>query len=87
MEVAIQGPDDIVSHVQEKWGNDMPRRVLESFALECFRTRVLGESQLRRLLGFETRFELHGFLKAHDVPLYTLEDLENDRATLDRFGL
>jgi hypothetical protein len=87
MEVAIQLPDDIARQVREKWGNDMSRRVLEGFALECFRARVLGESQLRRLLGFETRFELHGFLKEHDVPFYTLEDLEHDRQTLDRLGL
>jgi len=87
MEVAIQVPDDIVQHVREKWGNDIPRHVLEGFALECLRARVLGESQLRRLLGFETRFDLHAFLKAHEVPFYTLDDLEHDRHTLDRLGL
>ena len=87
MEVAIQVPDDIVQHVREKWGNDIPRHVLEGFALECLRARVLGESQLRRLLGFETRFDLHAFLKAHEVPFYTLDDLEHDRQTLDRLGL
>jgi hypothetical protein len=87
MEVALQMPDDIVQHMREKWGNDIPRHVLEGFALECFRARVLGESQLRRLFGFKTRFELHGFLKEHKVSFYALEDLENDRPTLDRLGL
>jgi hypothetical protein len=56
-------------------------------ALECFRKRILGESQLRRLLGFEPRFEVHAFLKQHEVPFYTLEDLEHDRKALDRLGL
>jgi Uncharacterised protein family (UPF0175) len=87
MEVTIQVPEDIAHHLQEKWGQDIPRHVLESVALECFRQRILGESQLRRLLGFETRFEVHAFLKQHEVPLYTLEDLEHDRKTLDRLGL
>jgi Uncharacterised protein family (UPF0175) len=87
MEVTIQVPDDIAHHLQEKWGQDISRHVLESVALECFRRRILGESQLRRLLGFETRFEVHAFLKQHNVPFYTLEDLEHDRKTLDRLGL
>jgi hypothetical protein len=38
-------------------------------------------------LGFETRFEVHAFLKQHEVPFYTLEDLEHDRKALDRLGL
>jgi hypothetical protein len=87
MEVVIHLPDDIAYGLQEKWGQDIPRRVLECVALECFRERILGESQLRQLLGFETRFEIHAFLKEHEVPFYTLEDLEHDRKALDRLGL
>ena len=82
MEVAIQLPDDIGRLLQDHWGDEMPRHVLESFALECYRARILGESQLRRMLGFETRFEVHGFLKDHGIPFYTLDDLEHDRNTL-----
>lgn len=82
MKVAIHVPDDIAGRLQERWGNEIPRYVLESLALECYRARILGESQLRRLLGFETRFEVHGFLKEHGVPFYTLDDLEHDRTTL-----
>jgi hypothetical protein len=87
MEVAIHLPDDIAQQLQEKWGQDIPRHVLESVALECFRERILGESQLRRLLGFDTRFEVHAFLKQHQVPFYTLDDLEQDRKALDRLGV
>jgi hypothetical protein len=63
VEVTIRLPDDIAHHLQEKWAHDIPHRPVESVALECFRQRILGESQLRRLLGFETRFEVHAFLK------------------------
>ena len=87
MEVTIQVPEDIAHRLQDKWGQDIPRHVLESVALECVRQRILGESQLRRLLGFETRFEVHAFLKQHEVSSYTLEDLEHDRKALDRHGL
>ena len=87
MKVAIQLPDDIAQQLHDKWGDDLPRRVLESIALEGYRARILGESQLRRLLGFETRFDVHAFLKEHEVPLYTLDDLQHDRETLRQLGI
>ncbi len=43
--------------------------------------------ELRRLIGFGTRYELDGFLKAHGVNEgMTLEEFERDRETLDRLG-
>jgi hypothetical protein len=33
-------------------GVDMSRAVLEAIALECYRRKMLGESQMRRLLCF-----------------------------------
>jgi len=86
MEVAIHLPDDIAQRVQAQW-EDVPRHVLESFVLEGFRARVLTTEDLRRLLEFETKFEVHDFLKEHDVPFYTLTDLEQDRETSRRLGL
>ena len=86
MEVAIHVPDTLVKRLQEQWG-DLPRRVLESLALEGYRERVLTTEEIRQLLGFETRFEVHAFLKEHQVPFYTLEDLEHDRETSRRLGL
>jgi len=86
MEVAIHLPDDIAQRVQAQW-EDVPRHVLESFVLEGFRTRVLSTEDVRRLLEFETKLEVHAFLKEHDVPFYTLADLEHDRETSRRLGL
>jgi hypothetical protein len=86
MEVAIQIPEPLVKRLQERWG-DLPRRVLESVVLEGFRDRILATEELRQLLGFETKFDVHAFLKEHEVPFYTLEDLEHDRETSDRLGL
>ena len=52
------------------------------------RPTVLTESQLRRMLGFETRYELDGLLKERGVFLaYTMEDLQRERETLDRLGV
>ena len=86
MKVAIHLPDDIAQRVQAQW-EDVPRHVLESFVLEGFRARVLTTKDVRRLLGFETKFEVHNFFKAHEVPFYTLADLEHDRETSRRLGL
>ena len=85
MEIAIHLPDDIVRVLP--W-QDIPRHMLENIALEGYQTGHLSEEQVRRLLGYSTRLEVHGFLKEHDVPLrYTLEDLEKDREVHQRLGL
>jgi hypothetical protein len=86
IEISIHVPDDIARRVQAQW-EDVPRHVVESFALEGFRARVLTTEDVRRLLGFETKIEVHAFLKAHEVPFYTLADLEHDRETSRKLGL
>ena len=83
MEVAISLPDKIAQHLQEKYP-DVPRYVLESIALEGYRSRTLTTEEVRQLLGLEDRFAVHEFLAAHAVPFYTLDDLRRDLATLDR---
>jgi hypothetical protein len=62
MHITIEVPDEIAKALQEAW-QDIPRGVLESIALEGYRSGALSDGQLRRLLDFETRFEVHGFLK------------------------
>ena len=85
MEVAIHLPEDVAAAVP--WG-DIERHLLEQIALEGYQERWLSEAQIRRLLGYETRMQVHGFLKAHGVPLhYDVEDLERDRTAHERLGL
>ena len=53
-----------------------------------FKGGHLTAGELRRLLGFETRWELDAFLKAHSVfEEYTLDDLVRDRSDLKDLGL
>src|SRR5207248_10848943 len=66
MEVAIHLPDDVAAAMP--W-EDVPRHILEQIALEGYQERWLSEEQVRRLLGYDTRFEVHGFLKDHGVCL------------------
>ena len=86
MELTLHIPDDVAQRLSAA-GSDLSRRALEAFALEEFKSGWLTEPQLRQLLGFETRHELDGFLKAHEVWLnFTREDLERERAALQRLG-
>ncbi len=78
MRVTIQLPEDISAALGEQW-DDVPRRSLEAIAVEGYRTGALTESQVRRLLELDTRFQVHALLKEHHVPLqYTSADSEDD---------
>ena len=87
MRVTIQLPDDISAALEERW-EDVPRRSLEAIALEGYRTGALTESQVRRLLALDTRFQVHALLKAHHVPLqYTSADIEDDLSAHRELGI
>ena len=49
---------------------------------------ALTDSQVRRLLEFESRFQVHALLKEHHVPLqYTAADLEDDLRAQRELGI
>jgi predicted HTH domain antitoxin len=78
MRVTIELPDDLADQIRMSSG-DVPRRVLEAFAIDSYRSGNLSGWQARRLLGLETRFELDALLKRAGVfREYTAEELESD---------
>ena len=86
MELTVQIPDDLASRISAS-GGDLSRRALEALALEEFKSGRISKPELRRLLGFGTRYRLDGFLKSHDVyEDYTMEDFEQDRDALKQLG-
>lgn len=83
MNVAVELPDDIAQQLETVW-HDMPRRVLESVAVEGYRSGALTRGQVQRLLQLSW-WEMEAFLKERQAYLpYDEDDLEQDRATLDR---
>jgi hypothetical protein len=87
MDLTIHLPDELARHVVAEHG-DLSRRVLEMLALGEFTSGHITKAELRRLLGYETRAGLDGFLKAHGVfEEYTLDDLEQERRDMSRLGL
>lgn len=78
MTITIDIPEELAGQLIAA-GQDPARATLEAVALEGYRSDRLSEADIRELLGFETRMEVHGFLKEHGVFLhYTNEDLAHD---------
>lgn len=58
---------------------------MEALAVEGYKSGELTEYQVRTMLGFETRFEVHGFLKSRGVYFeYSQEDLAYEEETSRR---
>ena len=83
MEVVLQLPDDIAQHLAG--GESVERSALEAIALEGFRSRRLGISEVAELLGL-TRMEAQDFVGKNKIPLadLTIEDLDREAALLEK---
>jgi hypothetical protein len=87
MNVTVEIPDELASQMTAA-GDNLSRRILETIALEEYKAERISKAQLRRALGFETRFELDDLLKAHHAgPNFTIEDLRRDLKDLQSLGL
>lgn len=83
MKVNIQFPEKIGLQLQREW-RDVPCRVLEAVAIEAYRSDALSREQVGDLLGLSF-WDTEAFLKEHQAYLdYSVEDLDADRATLNR---
>ena len=87
MEKAFAGPAVLAERLGGA-GPSLARQALEGLAAEAFRAGRLSRPELRRLLGFETRFEVDGFLKERGInDGMTPEEFAREREDLDRLGL
>ena len=81
MQVTVEIPDELAA-VLAPAGQDPARAALEAIGLEAYRQRRMSAYQLRILLRIDSRYELDGFLKQHQVEKYTAQDFEHDLATI-----
>jgi len=87
MHLTIDLPTDISEALQERWG-DLSRHALQTIAVDAYRTGVLSETQVKRLLGLETRLQVHALLKQFHVPLrYSALDLQDDLTAQRELGI
>jgi hypothetical protein len=83
MQLTLDLPDELSAALATSV-QDLPRAVVEALALEAYRANKLATAQLRRLLGYRTRAQVHAFLKQHCVYMrYGPADLECDRQAGD----
>jgi len=90
MQIDIELPEDIAENLQAEW-KDLPRHALEAIALEGYRCGALTESQVRRVLGFESRLEVNSFLRDHGVyydytPTEIDQEIRTNEQLLERIG-
>jgi hypothetical protein len=80
MQVTLEVPEDLAPLLGENPAG-LSRAALEALALEGLRSGKISVAQARRLLGIRSRYEMDGFLKAHEIFLpLTVEDVERDAA-------
>jgi hypothetical protein len=85
VQITVTIPDDLAAPLLPD-GQEPARAALEALALEAYRQRRITGHQLRTLLGIPSRYELDGFLKQHEVYDYTVEDLDQDLATIQKLN-
>ena len=86
MQITLDIPEAFAAQITAA-GKDPAREALEAYAIAGYRSGALTPRQTRELLGITTRYEFDGFLKDHDVweHAYSVDDLEQDMAVLDRW--
>jgi hypothetical protein len=84
MEITLNISDELARQVTPE-GEEPARVALEALALEGYRAERLSESAVRQMLGFESRIQVHAFLKQHGVYLhYSIADLDRDQANAEK---
>jgi Uncharacterised protein family (UPF0175) len=83
MEIVMTIPDNVAAEIQNGCATPLSRRILELAALEGCKSGLFSLPQIQAMLGFESRFELDGFLKAHGVLFeYSPEEVEQEIETI-----
>ena len=78
MQITVDLPEDIARHFAAD-ARSLSRAAIEALAIEGVRSGKLSTGQARRMLGFNTRMQVDGFLKEHGVYLpLTVENVESE---------
>jgi hypothetical protein len=85
MQLTLDIPDDIAARLLAVDGDDLARSAVEHIALTGYTEGKLSRFQVQRLLGFDNRWDTENWLGSHGASMqYSMDDLELDRANLDR---
>lgn len=80
MNVHIKIPDEILNSDSK----ETSRQILEAVALEGYKSGQISAAQIKKILGFKSRFEVLDFLAKNKVAWvdYSVEDAERERTLL-----
>jgi hypothetical protein len=84
MQVMVEIPDQFASFLVPP-GTEAGRRLLEDSVAAAYRERRLTMEQVRQILGFATRMEVDPFLQRYEIHDFTVEDLKEDMAAMNRW--
>ncbi|HEY2856856.1 MAG TPA: UPF0175 family protein [Terracidiphilus sp.] len=80
----VEIPDQFASFLVPP-GTEAGRRLLEDSVAAAYRERRLTMEQVRQILGFATRMEVDPFLQRYEIHDFTVEDLKEDMAAMNRW--
>ena len=85
MQVVVEIPDEFSQRILPA-GQNPSRALLEEAALKAFCEDRITMHELRQVLGFDTQYQLDGFLGERGIEhgAYGPEDLQHDVQTMDR---
>lgn len=85
MRMVLEIPDEISAELSRSFENPA-RAALEALAAAAYSQGILSLEQVRALLALDSVWEARSVLSRHGSwPAMTLEDLEQDMATLQDF--
>ena len=87
MQVTVDLPDEFAQRLQAKWQDTLSHYARERLVMEAYRDDLVSTREVQELLALDDRFAVYDLCKKHDIVLYTLEDLDQDRATAHQLGL
>jgi chromosome segregation and condensation protein ScpB len=62
MNITIEVPEDIARQLESIWV-DLPQRAAEALAIVAYRSGVITEAEVQRMLHLSSRWEVDAFLK------------------------
>jgi predicted HTH domain antitoxin len=85
VQVTIDIPDVLRAAMEREGTTDLARAVLEALTIDTYRAGKLTAGQVAQCLGLRTSVDALEWLGRRGVEMnYSLQDLEDDRRTLER---
>jgi hypothetical protein len=87
MTLTLNIPEQLMRRL-ESVCNDVPRAVLEGFAVEAYRTGTLSRAEIGQLLEHQSTWETEEFLSAHHVwPAPSVDEVAKDMDNLGKMRM